>query len=50
MDFYLRDMASSIDNLNHLFNDVYLKVMENDTRINDVRVTCKTAQSHQSFL
>ena len=50
MDKHLRDIASSIDKLNHLFNDVYLKVMENDTRINDVNVTCKTAISHTSHL
>lgn len=50
MDVHLRDIASSIDKLNHLFNDVYLKVMENDTRINDVKVTCKTAQSYESHL
>ena len=50
MDKHLRDMASSIDKLNHLFNDVYIKVMENDTRINDVNVTCKTAMSYTSHL
>lgn len=47
---HLRDIGTSIDKLNHLFNDVYLKVLENDSRINDVKITCKTAQSHQSHL
>lgn len=27
-----------------------MKVIENDSKINDVKVTCKTAESHQSFV
>lgn len=49
-DAHLREIGSAIDKLNHLFNDIYLKVMENDTRINDVKVICKQAVSYQSHL
>ena len=49
-DVHMKDIAQSIDSLNHLFNDIYLKVMESDTRINDVKVTCKAAQSYQGHL
>ena len=47
---HLKDMGTSIDKLNHLFNDVYLRVLENDTALNEVNVTCKTTLSHQSHL
>lgn len=50
MDLHLRDIGSSIDKLNHLFNDVYLRVLENDSSINDVEVICKTTMSQQSHL
>jgi len=50
MDGHLRDIGSGIDKLNQLFNDCYLKVLENDTRLNDVQTTCKTTLSHQSHL
>ena len=42
---HLKDIGSCIDKLNHLFNDVYLRVLENDTQLNEVTVTCKTTMS-----
>jgi hypothetical protein len=50
MDLHLRDIGQSIDKLNQLFNDIYHKVLQNDTSIKDVDIICKTTQSHASHL
>ena len=33
MERSIRDIAVGIDTLNHLFNDVHLKVLENDSEL-----------------
>lgn len=50
MDSQLQEISKSIDSLNHLFNDVYMKALQADTDIAEVQVTCKTTLSYQSHL
>lgn len=50
MDKQIRDIAVSIDTLNHLFNDVHLKVLQNDNELNQIEITCSTTLSSHGHL
>ena len=50
MDRSIRDIAVSIDALNHIFNDVHLKVLENDSELSKIEITCGTTLSSHGHL
>lgn len=50
MEGSIRDVAQSIDTLNHLFNDVHLKVLQNDDELSQIGVTCATTLSSHNHL
>ena len=47
---FIQELAKNIDRLNHLFNDVHLRVLESDSQLSSAEVVCKTTLSSHGHL